>query len=302
MSAKTPTIQGVRAKLKRAAADAGLYLELKHKNSGWRAGVHVDAGYPVEASRAGLLHVTNLAGTSTIMDWVRSVLTFDELRTVRVLVTVSNSEPMVDYFSEDQYMVLPHWDDYVDEGAISYRWAAELLGEDGPPGWTYDRGTYWFTESEVASLAPSDAHARALAICMRTAKGTAKRADGWNAETVEHLSGFSDVALSLFRSMWPDWAGTVDELLDAVGALVPDENPAPAPVELSPVLVEPELVEPVRAEPVALAEYLGRLLHAPKREYAVAVWVAVRDGVPVPEHSADWAADVVRKVRRYANA
>jgi hypothetical protein len=293
MSARPTTIQGVRAKLKRAAADAGLYLELTHSLKGWRAGVHVDAGYPHEAHRAGLLHVTSLADTGTPMDWVRSVLTWDELDTVSVLVAVSNSEPMVDYFSEDQHRVLSHWDAYVDEGAVSYRWAAELLGEDGPPGWTYDRGTYGFTESEVASLAPSDAHARALATCMQIAK----RADGWNAETVHELASLSDTGISLFRSMWPDWAGTMDELLDAVGALVPDEVPAPAPVEPAPVLMEP-----VRGEPDALVEYLGRLLHVPKKEYARAVWLAVRDGAPVPAHSADWAGDVVRKVRRYANA
>ena len=298
MTTKTPTITGVKAKLKREAAAAGLYLELTHKNKGWRAGVHVDAGYPVDASQAGLLHVSNLVGRVTLMDWVRSVLTFDELRTVNVLVTVSNSEPMVDYFSEDQHTILPHWEDYVDEGAISHRWAAELLGEEGASGWTYDRGNYRFTESEVASLAPSDAHVRALAICMQSGK----RAGVWNAETVEQLAGYSDTALSLFRSMWSGWAGTMDELLAAVGALVPEEAPALAPVELAPVLVEPAQIEPVRVEPAALVEYLGRLLHAPKKDYAVTVWAAVRDGVAVPEHSADWATDVVRKVRRYATA
>jgi hypothetical protein len=293
MSARPITIQGVRAKLKRAAADAGLFLELTHSLKGWRAGVHVDAGYPHEARRAGLLHVTDDEVNVSVMDWVRSVLTWDELDTVSVLVTVSNSEPMVDYFSEDQHRVLSHWDAYVDVGAVSLRWATDFLGEDSPTGWTFDRGTYHFTESEVASLTPSHSHITALAICVLSGK----RAGSWNAETVHSLASLSDTGLTLFRSMWPDWAGTLDELVDAVWALVPDEAPAPAPVELAPVQVEP-----VRGEPDALVEYLGRLLHAPKKEYARAVWIAVRDGAPVPAHSADWAGDVVRKVRRYANA
>ena len=298
MSTKTPTITGVRAKLKKAAAAAGLHLELTHSLKGWRAGVHVDAGYLHEAHRAGLLHVSDDEFKMSTMDWVRSVLTWDELDTVSVLVTVSNSEPMVDYFSEDQHRILSHWDAYVDAGAVSLRWATDFLGEDSPAGWTYDSGTYRFTESEVASLTPSHAHLTALAICVLSGK----RSGRWNAETVHELASLSDTGLALFRAMWPDWAGTMDELLAAVEVLVPQDAPAPVPVELAPVLVEPAQVEPVRVEPAALVEYLGRLLHVPKKEYAVTVWAAVRDGVAVPEHSADWAADVVRKVRRYATA
>ena len=45
MTTKTPTIQGVRAKLKREAAAAGLHLELSHSLKGYRPGVQVDTGY-----------------------------------------------------------------------------------------------------------------------------------------------------------------------------------------------------------------------------------------------------------------
>ena len=292
MSTKAPTIQGVRAKLKHAAADSGLYLKLTHQLKGWRAGVHVDSGFTVDARRAGLAHWSDATLDGTLMDWLRTVLTVEELTAVNVLVTVSNSEAMVDYFSEDQLQVHPDWLSYVDGGAVAHRWAEELLGGYSD-GVTYDRGTHWFTCSEVASLCPSDSHALALALCVLEGR----RGPCWTVDTVERLAALDATGLALFRAMITDWAGTFDDLLDAVEALVPQDAPAPAPVELAPVSVAPVLVEPA-----ALVDYLGRLLHAPKKEYAVTVWAAVRDGVPVPEHSADWAADVVRKVRRYANA
>jgi hypothetical protein len=229
------------------------------------------------------------------MNWVRSVLTYEELTTVCVLVEINNSEIQVDYFSTCWAQVAADWSSYVEGGRISGRWADELLGGEWD-GMTYDRGTHSFTCSEMASLCPSDAHALALAICM--AEGT--RGPNWNIDTVERLAALDATGLALFRAMLPDWNSLADDLLDAVEALVPQE--VPAPVELAPVLVEPAQVEPVRVEPAALVEYLGRLLHAPKKAYAVTVWAAVRDGAAVPEHSADWAADVVRKVRRYATA
>jgi hypothetical protein len=297
MSTKTPTITGVKAKLKKAAAAAGLHLELTHRVKGYECGVKVDAGYTQEARRAGLLHISDSEFTGSLMDWVRSVLTYEELTTVCVLVEINNSEIQVDYFSTCWVQVQPDWTAYVEDGRISGRWADELLGGEWD-GMTYDRGTHSFTCSEITSLCPSDAHALALAVCMD--EGT--RGPNWNADTVERLAALDAAGLALFRAMLTDWASTMDELLDAVEVLVPQEAPALAPVELAPVLVEPAQVEPVRVEPAALVEYLGRLLHVPKKDYAVRVWVAVRDGVPVPEHSADWAGDVVRKVRRYANA
>lgn len=286
MTTKTPTIQGVRAKLKREAAAAGLHLELKHSLKGWRRGVQVDTGYASDARRANLKHFTEYH-VGTIMDWLRSVLSYEELVTVPVLVIVNNSEMQIDYFSEDHMRVLPDWATFVQLGSISLGWANNLLGEEHN-GWTYDRGTRAFTEAEVDALAPSDAHALALAYLV-----TYERAASSCSTTVDRIANCNETGRALFQSMLSDWTGTVSELLDAVEALVPQELPA---------LVEPAQAEPVRVEPVALVDYLGRLLHAPKKEYAVSVWAAVRDGAAVPEHSADWAADVVRKVRRYATA
>lgn len=297
MTTKTPTITGVKAKLKKAAAAANLHLELTHRVKGYECGVKVDAGYTHEARRAGLLHISDSELNGSLMDWIRSVLTYEELTTVCVLVELNNSEMQVDYFSTCWAQVAADWSSYVQGGRISGRWADEMLGGERD-GMTYDRGTHSFTCSEVESLAPSDAHALALAICIN--KG--QRDPRWTFITVERIARLGETGLALFQAMLSDWAESLDDLVDAVEALTPQDAPAPAPVELAPVLVEPAQIEPVRVEPAALVEYLGRLLHVPKKEYAVSVWAAVRDGAAVPEHSADWAADVVRKVRRYATA
>jgi len=306
MSTKTPTIQGVRAKLKRAAAAAGLHLELSHSLKGWRQGVQVDTGYTQDARRANLKHFTeHTAGhTGTIMDWLRSVLSYDELVTVPVRVVVNNSEMQVDYFAEDQMRVLPDWATFVELGSISNGWANDMLGIE-TNGWSYDRGTRAFTEDEVDALAPSEAHALALAVIVLNVPGTPATI------AVDRFAGLDETGRSLFLSMLADWSGTVSELLDAVEVLVPQETPvpaepAPAPEEDGPV--DPELLNgPLRIHsylgaPAALTDYFARLLHEPKRAFAVAVWTALDCDKELPQVAAPWAADVVRKVRRYANS
>jgi hypothetical protein len=304
MTTKTPTIQGVRAKLKRSAAAAGLHLELSHSLKGWRQGVQVDTGYTQDAHRANLKHFTeHSAGhTGTIMDWLRSVLSYDELVTVPVRVVVNNSEMQVDYFAEDQIRVLPDWATFVELGSISNGWANDMLGIE-TNGWSYDRGTRAFTEDEVEALAPSEAHALALAVIVLNVPGTPATI------AVDRFAGLDETGRSLFLSMLADWSGTVSELLDAVEVLVPQESPAPvepapAPEEDGPV--DPELLAlglPSHLQaPKALEEYFARLVHAPKREHAKRVWNAIKWDLELPHVAAPWAADVVRKVRRYANS
>jgi hypothetical protein len=301
MTTKIPTIQGVRAKLKREAAAAGLYLELSHSLKGWRQGVQVDTGYTQDARRANLKHFTEYH-VGTIMDWLRSVLSYEELVTVPVRVIVNNSEMQVDYFAEDQMRVLPDWATFVELGSMSLGWANDLLNEDRS-GWSYDRGTRAFTADEVDALAPSDAHALALAVLVSRVRGTQ------NTISIDRFVGLDETGRSLFLSMLADWSGTVSELLDAVEVLVPQESPAPvepapAPEEDGPV--DPELlaygVPQYFKTPKALEEYFARLVHAPKREYAKGVWLALSCGSEMPHCVAPWALDVVRKVRRYANA
>lgn len=303
-----PTAAGVRSKISRAAKSAGLYLDLSHSNKSGT--VKVDTWYPNSVRRdgdklAGLAHFSELNFNGTLSDWLRANLSHEELLSVVVNVLVSNSEISVDYFSEAHHRVLPDWDSFLLLGATRGRWSQRLLGvsTDDDGGRYYDRGSSAFVTCEVSSLAPSPAAMRALALLHHAQHVAPFRspleASSIDAAAVSRVELLSPVAQDLLISMADGWEGTLDDLVSAVEALVPAE---PALVELAPVLVEPAQVEPVRDEPAALVEYLGRLLHAPKREYAVRVWVAVRDGVPVPEHAAEWAADVVRKVRRYANA
>jgi hypothetical protein len=303
MTTKIPTIQGVRAKLKREAAAAGLHLELKHSLKGWRQGVQVDTGYTQDARRANLKHFTEYH-VGTIMDWLRSVLSYEELVTVPVRVTVNNSEMQVDYFAEDQMRVLPDWATFVELGSMSLGWANDLLNEDRS-GWSYDRGTRAFTADEVDALAPSDAHALALAVLVSRVRGTQ------NTISIDRFVGLDETGRSLFLSMLADWSGTVPELLDAVEVLVPQESPVPAepvpaPEEDGPVDLEllagPLRIHSYLGAPAALTDYFARLLHEPKRAFAVAVWTALDCDKELPQVAAPWAADVVRKVRRYANA
>lgn len=51
-----------------------------------------------------------------------------------------------------------------------------------------------------------------------------------------------------------------------------------------------------------LAEYLGRLLHEPKRLYALELVAHLTEGAPAPVSSAPWAPKVDSKVRRYLAA
>ena len=302
MTTKLPTIQGVRAKLKREAAAAGLHLELKHSLKGYRHGVQVDTGYTQDARRANLKHFTEYH-VGTIMDWLRSVLSYEELVTVPVRVIVSNSEMQVDYFAEDQMRVLPDWATFVQLGSISLGWAADLLGEDRS-GWSYDRGTRAFTADEVDALAPSDAHALALAYLVTHARPASSC-----SSTVDRIANYNETGRSLFLSMLADWSGSIPELLDAVEVLVPQELPALAPVELDPEEDGPVDLELLALElpshlqaPKALEEYFARLVHLPKRHYAKLVWSAIKWDLEMPEVAAPWALDVVRKVRRYANS
>jgi hypothetical protein len=288
---KTPTVTSVRAKVKRAAAAEGFYLKLVHsKAREWReADLRVAEGYGAQARDAGLANWSDLNRKQSLADWLRQVLTAEELRTVRVDVEVSNSDPMTDYFDIRWERVLPDWESYVRLGHISLGWAKDLLGVD-EFGSMYDRGTRRFTKSEVAALAPSEAHAWALAFFVTHVS------DCRNAAAIDQLTKLNDAGRSLFEVMLPNWEAGVLNLFEAVAALVPQEAPV-APV------VEPEVpVERLTEQPQALADYLGRLLHEPKRDFAQAVWFSLANNTPVPSHEAPWADDVIKKVRRYADA
>lgn len=287
---KTPTVTSVRAKIKRAAAAEGFYLKLVHsKGREWRdSDLRVGEGYASQARDAGLKTWRDLDRKQGLADWLREVLTAEELRTVLVTVEVSNSDPMTDYFDIRWERVLPDWESYVRFGSVSTGWAKDLLGVD-EFGSMYDRGTRRFTRSEVAALAPSEAHAWALAFLIT--HGVSQ-----NSTVIEQLTKLNDAGRSLFEVMLPNWNGGVLYLLEAVAALIPQE----APVAL---VVEPEVpVQRLTEQPQALADYLGRLIHVPKKLYASRVYAALIAGEELPESDAVWADDVLKRVRRYARA
>ena len=290
----TPTVTSVRAKVKRAAAAEGFYLKLSHSQakSTWSAHLRVGEGYSSGARDAGLKTWRELNRTGTLADWLRQVLTVEELRTVSVEVEVDNNDYSTDYFHMYWSRVLPDWQSYVELGSVSSGWAADLLGVD-EHGSRYDRGTRHFTRSEVAALAPSEAHALALAFFVTRVQYCR------NAPAIDRFTKLNEAGRNLFEAMLPDWGAGVSDLLDAVEVLVPQEAPA-APA--APV-VEPEVpVQGLTEQPQALTDYFGRLLHEPKRDFGQAVWFALRNGTPVPSHEAHWADDVITRVRRYASA
>ena len=287
---KTPTVTSVRAKVKRAAAAEGFYLKLSHSKARdpWVAHLRVGEGFKCNARDAGLANWRDLNRTGTLADWLREVLTVEELRTVSVEVEVDNNDYSTDYFHMYWSRVLPDWESYIELGKISTGWAAAILGVD-KHGSRYDHGTRNFTCREVAAMAPSEAHALALAFFVTRVSNCR------NATAIDRFTKLNDAGRNLFETMLPDWGAGVADLLDAVAALVPQEAPA-APV------VEPEVpVERLTEQPKPLADYLGRLLHEPKRDFAQAVWFSLANNTPVPSHEAPWADDVIKRVRKYAN-
>ena len=297
---KTPTVTSVKAAIKRAATAEGLYLGLTHSKGGayHTADVRVREGFACEARDAGLTYWRDFKFTGTLTDWLRSVLTVEELRTVSVNVEVDNSEMQVDYFSTDYARVLPDWGSYVTLGDVSLGWAKNLVGVD-TPGWGYDRGTRHFTESEIKSLAPSDSHAWALAFFITHG------ADTRTESVINRFANFNQAGRDLFQAMLSDWGAGVSALLDAVEALVPQTPVLPArvlveaPVPQTPALVVPAVLGEM---PQALVDYLGRLIHVPKKLYASRVYAALTAGEELPESDAVWADDVLKKVRRYSRA
>ncbi len=81
--------------------------------------------------------------------------------------------------------------------------------------------------------------------------------------------------------------------------------PSPVVVTETPAPVAEPVTPEVRAAAVArvnaeLDAYLSRLLHEPKRDYALALVAHLADGAPVPTSDAPWAGKVAAKVTRYA--
>ena len=300
----TPTLHSVQAHVKRAAKAQGLGFKATRKHDI----VLVESLYSRDAENLGLVRYEGQTSS-----WLRSVLTEDELLQVEVCVVVNNSDPMIDFFDHPPRRVAANWRHLVDTHGVSATWAYECVHGEGTYEFDrYGRGDLAFTSNEVEELAPSAYAARGLAAAqlafnhskLMKLSGPA-RAGNWaelvadRAATRDRIMSLDTAALELFLVMLPDWTLDIAGLVDAVCVLVPQEAPA-APVTPA---AEPEVpVQGLTEQPQALSDYLGRLLHVPKRDFAQAVWFSLANGAPVPSHEAPWADDVIKKVRRYASA
>lgn len=283
--------------MKRAAKAAGLGFDATLHHATFT--VTVKPLYNCDAERLGL---TGYVGSTTT--WLRSVLTEDELLQVKVGVVVDNSDPMVDYFSTSFHRVAANWEHYVSLGDVSNTWANDFIYGDGSYELErYSRGELAYTAHEVEELAPSAHAARALAVAHLSylhqsslrLSGPA-RPGNWaeliadREATRGRIMALDSVALELLLGMLQGWELSAGELVDAVEILIPQEaisEPAAAPVAAGEM-------------PQALQDYLGRLLHEPKRVLVLDIWGALQCGGELPVNIAPWAADVQAKALRYA--
>lgn len=297
MTTKTPTPHSVQAHVKRAAKAQGLGC----KATRTCGAVLVESLYRSDAERLGL---TRYEGQ--VSSWLRSVLSEEELLQIEVCVVVNNSDPMTDYFYYPSRRVSANWAHLVSCHDVSNTWANAFIYGDGSYELErYSRGDLAYTAHEVEELAPSAHAARALAVAhLSYLHQSALRLSGparpgnW-AELVadrdatrQRVMALDSVALELLLGMLQGWELSAGELVDAVEILVPQEaifDPTPAPVAAGEM-------------PQALQDYLGRLLHEPKRVLVLDIWGALQCGGELPINIAPWAADVQAKALRYAKA
>lgn len=303
---KTPTTHSVAATIKRAAAADGLGITTKrHQASG---SVTVDTMWRQRTRDAGLTDFTG-----SLADWLRGVLTVVELRAVKVNVKVINSRPEIDYFNETHCRVYGSWQDYLESGDAGCRdWAYNYLDLENSKESHYRDNSKHHTGLETIALAPSENAARALAVwCVaRAAVPYRMNASAQDPDGVRLVTQLGRTGQDLMLSMVDGWELSALELAQAVAVLsgvsldgTPVQDPrtgariveTPGPVELVAPAVFGEM-------PQAMSDYLGRLIHVPKKLYASRVYAALTAGEELPESDAVWADDVLKKVRRYARA
>jgi hypothetical protein len=308
MKHTTPTTHSVAAKIKRAAAAERLGLKTKRRDNSGSVTVDIMFGYATRDSE-----LINFTGS--LSDWLRKVLTVEELRAVKVNVNVNNSDPMTDYFNSTTERIHGNWEDYLENEKPGLSWAWELLDQEDNGRGRYREGTTRHDTHEVAALAPSEDAARALAI-WTVADHECGFKVTWqnsvNPEGVRLITKLGRTGQDLMLSMLDGWELSALELAQAVAALsgvsldgTPVEDLCSgAPVMETPAPQMPALVVPVvlGEMPQALADYLGRLIHVPKKLYASRVYAALTAGEELPESDAVWADDVLKRVRRYARA
>jgi hypothetical protein len=300
MATKQHTQHSVGAAVRKAAKQAGVGIEVKVSRKSTE--VRVSAMYRWDCERNQSRELGE-----RVSDWLRANVPADALATGFVKVEVDNSEAMVDYFSYTSAVVWPTLELFIKHGAINTTWAKVILDYkynglgSGTNGMTYDRGSYNWTRTELDSLGATDEQETALAMYAVADTRDSMPRD----EFVARFEALGHLAHELFFSMYPTWSESLDDLLVAVEALAgtsygqePVEEIEEAP-EFDLLAFRQDNPATVEDLPQSVREYLDRLIHEPKKKYALAVALAYASYQEPPKESAAWADSVVVKVKRY---
>lgn len=293
MTNKTHTQHSVGAAVRKAAKQTGVGIEVKVSRKS--TSVLVSAMYQWDCEKN---HSVRLE--EPIANWLRANVPADALATGYVLVETNNSEPQFDYFSYSTVVVWPTLDLFIKHGAINERWAREYLEErnlaHAHNGMYYDRGSYNWTQSELQNLGATEQQQTALALYAVADTRDAMPRD----EFVARFEALGYMGQELFFTMYPTWSETLDDLLAAVEVLAgTPHTPAPVVEELDLVSFRQENPATVEDLPQTVRDYLGRLIHEPKKKYALAVALAYASYQEPPKETAPWADGVIVKVKRY---
>jgi hypothetical protein len=298
MATKQHTQHSVGAAVRKAAKQTGVGINVKVSRKSTEVLVSAMYRWDCEKNQSKELG-------ERISDWLRANVPADALATGFVKVEVNNSEAMADYFSYTTAVVWPTLDLYIKHGSINTTWAQVYLEDKGlgygTNGMTCDRGSYNWTQTELDSLGATDEQLTALAMYRVADTRDSMPRD----EFVARFEALGHLAHELFFTMYPTWSESLDDLLVAVEALAgtsygqePVQEIEEAP-EFDLLAFRQENPATVEDLPQSVREYLDRLIHEPKKKYALAVALAYASYQEPPKESAAWADSVVVKVKRY---
>ena len=300
MTTKQHTQHSVGAAVRKAAKEAGVGINVKVSRKSTEVLVSAMYRWNCEKNQSKELG-------ERISDWLRANVPADALATGFVKVEINDSEPQVDYFSYTNGVVWSTLELFIKHGAINETWARVILDYkynglgSGTNGMTYDRGSYNWTWKELKSLGATDEQEIALAMyCVADTRDSMPR-----DEFVSRFEALGDLARELFFTMYPTWSESLDDLLVAVEALAgtsygqePVQEIEEAP-EFDLLAFRQQNPATVEDLPQSVREYVDRLVHEPKKKYALAVALAYASYQEPPKESAAWADSVVVKVKRY---
>ena len=235
-----------------------------------------------------------------VADVVRAGVSAEMLAARRVSVKVFDGDLMTDYFSYCNVRIWPK-DAEILRSAVLAGSLSPMLSSDSPRANEWRSVREFLPSSWVALADVLDGHENDPdTLCLAFAAFVS---------LLEQLpEGSRDSVAALLVALVPGWSSPWSQLFPAALALAGSEV-ADVVEEIADVVDVVDVVEVVEVEEVApvaslefpqeMRDYLDRLLHAPKREHAEALGLALLSGAELPQCSAAWADDVARKVRRH---